>query len=244
MKKLNAKGFSPLELILLVLIIGALGGVGYYVYNAQKKTTQTFSNTSKAAGEAQKSEKKQLSTETKPTKSEIATATEHSYVYGSHKLYYTPPAGWKLEEFAVEYHQADKLNMAYANGYIKLASPDYKDITAEGQECHTFTGKTVFINLSSTTDSNETTLQGILNPSSSRAFFYKNQRTAKFAGQSAVQAQHSPGECGYSTTTETVNNGFDIAASASSDDGVTTFPYLKSPYAAIYNAFVASIRFE
>jgi Tfp pilus assembly protein PilE len=42
MKNLNAKGFGILEGLLIVVIVGLLGGAGYYVYNSQKKTNESL----------------------------------------------------------------------------------------------------------------------------------------------------------------------------------------------------------
>lgn len=59
MKKLNAKGFSPLHILLLIVMVGLIGGVGYYVYSSQKKTNTALDNAAKSQGEPQKSEKKE-----------------------------------------------------------------------------------------------------------------------------------------------------------------------------------------
>lgn len=59
MKILNNKGFGAIESILIVVIIAAIGGAGYYVYNSQKKTNAALDNASKAQSDPQKSEKKE-----------------------------------------------------------------------------------------------------------------------------------------------------------------------------------------
>lgn len=49
---LNRKGFAAAEAILIVVILAILGGTGYYVYNANKKTNDTLdsaSNTSQSS---------------------------------------------------------------------------------------------------------------------------------------------------------------------------------------------------
>lgn len=242
MKKLSSKGFSTVEAFLLVVIISAIGGVGYYVYRAQKKTDQTFSNTTKGAGEAQKAEQTVKSTEPEPapepTKSETATATEHSYAFGGHKLFYTPPAGWHLEEYAVRKWYGN----AYEHGSIVLKSPEYKE-GDNNEQCRIPTGKVITISLTSTTDSNEKMIKEIMSPSSDRAAFLKNQEATKLGGQNAVRYQSTPGECGLNTSTSTVKGNFQIYVSAASDD-VPTAPFLKSPYNSVYNAIAASVRFE
>ncbi len=37
MKKLNSKGFSAVEVLIIVVIVGVLGGVGWYVWNNKQK---------------------------------------------------------------------------------------------------------------------------------------------------------------------------------------------------------------
>lgn len=43
MKKLNSKGFSPLYALLIIAIVGALGGIGYYVYRNQQDSKKPSS---------------------------------------------------------------------------------------------------------------------------------------------------------------------------------------------------------
>ncbi len=59
MTKLNSKGFSPLHILLLIVIVGMIGGVGYYVYNSQKKTNTSLDNAAKSQSDPQKSENKE-----------------------------------------------------------------------------------------------------------------------------------------------------------------------------------------
>lgn len=45
MKKLNEKGFGVVEGLLVVVIVALLGGAGFYVYNSNKKTSESLNNT-------------------------------------------------------------------------------------------------------------------------------------------------------------------------------------------------------
>lgn len=42
----NEKGFSPVEIALLVVIVGAIGFVGWYVYQAKNNTDKVLSSSS------------------------------------------------------------------------------------------------------------------------------------------------------------------------------------------------------
>ncbi len=45
----NQKGFAAIETVLIIVIIAIIGGAGYYVYSANKKTSDTLSAASKVA---------------------------------------------------------------------------------------------------------------------------------------------------------------------------------------------------
>lgn len=54
MKKLNNKGFGAVEFLLIFVVIGIIGGAGYYVYNAQKKTNTALDNAANTQVDPQK----------------------------------------------------------------------------------------------------------------------------------------------------------------------------------------------
>ena len=47
MKKLDSKGFGAVEALLIIVIVGLIGSVGYFVYGSQKKTNTSLDNTAK-----------------------------------------------------------------------------------------------------------------------------------------------------------------------------------------------------
>ncbi len=51
MKKISQEGFSLPETLLIAVIVGVLGFVGWYVWNAKTKTNNSFNNATKALGE-------------------------------------------------------------------------------------------------------------------------------------------------------------------------------------------------
>ena len=84
----NQKGFSAVEGLLVLVIIGVIGGVGYYVYNSRKETTKYQDNANKSSLEVATG-KKQIE------KDEVADwllyePTEKQY---SIRI----PDGWNLE---------------------------------------------------------------------------------------------------------------------------------------------------
>src|SRR3989344_1891275 len=50
----NQKGFSVVEGVLILVIIGLLGGVGWYVWDSNKKTKQVLDNTDKGSSVSNK----------------------------------------------------------------------------------------------------------------------------------------------------------------------------------------------
>lgn len=77
MKRLNNKGFAALEAVLIVVIVGLLAGVGYYVWHANKQTTDTLNAASKdAAGSPAKTSKKSTSAPSSVTTQQYITVQE------------------------------------------------------------------------------------------------------------------------------------------------------------------------
>ena len=54
-KKLNQQGIAGTAVILVLVLLLAIGGVGYYVWNAKKNTEKSLNDTAQGAGDAQKS---------------------------------------------------------------------------------------------------------------------------------------------------------------------------------------------
>lgn len=52
--KNNQDGFGAIEALLIAIVIGLIGGAGWYVYNSQKKTNQTLDKTAQSQSEPQK----------------------------------------------------------------------------------------------------------------------------------------------------------------------------------------------
>jgi len=76
MKNLNAKGFSPAYVLLLIVIVGVIGGVGYYVYSSQNKTNESLDNAAKSQADPQMREKKEEPVKTTSQPKTTLTITE------------------------------------------------------------------------------------------------------------------------------------------------------------------------
>lgn len=70
--KLNQKAFSAVEALLIIVIVGILGGTGYYVYHANKTTNDTLSSAAKdASGSPKFVAKKKTPSSTSPSQKSL-----------------------------------------------------------------------------------------------------------------------------------------------------------------------------
>ncbi len=81
------KGFTAIEGLLILIIVGILGGTGWYVYNAHNKTADTFNNADQANSSVVKYTKK-----AKPAVDPTADWTSYSSKDGQYSLKY--PKTW------------------------------------------------------------------------------------------------------------------------------------------------------
>lgn len=92
------KGFGIVETLLILVIVGLLGGTGWYVWNAHNKTADTFNNADSANSSAASYSKKQSSTMNKQTEADpsanwkVATSKQDFF---SVKI----PDGWKITNY-------------------------------------------------------------------------------------------------------------------------------------------------
>jgi len=82
MKK-NESGFSAVETILLLVVVIALAGVGYYVYKAKKNTTSTYNSAANASTTTKPAVKTTTTDPTASWKSFTSTAGKFSLKYPS-----------------------------------------------------------------------------------------------------------------------------------------------------------------
>lgn len=115
MKKLNEKGVGLLVPILVLVIIGLIAGVGYFVYNSQKnnKTQESTANSQEAAVDSQNKEesKSEVAKENIPEGWEkYESNPDFSFIY---------PNEWKSVINVKEYPLDQNLSMKFI-GTVKL----------------------------------------------------------------------------------------------------------------------------
>lgn len=86
---INQKGFGIVEVLIVVVILGLIGGTGWYVTQAKNKANQTLDSASSAQTNPQKTEKKE-----EATKDETADWT--IYETPQNEYSFKVADGWKL----------------------------------------------------------------------------------------------------------------------------------------------------
>jgi competence protein ComGC len=89
----SQKGFGAVELLLILIIVGMLGGIGWYVYSSNKNTDSVLNNTSNST--------------VSPSKSKSASSSQSTT---SSKKYL------EVSELGIKFELTDKLKNAY---YVK-----------------------------------------------------------------------------------------------------------------------------
>lgn len=74
--KINHKGFSPVAIILLIVLVGLVGATGWYVYNSNKKTNESLNNAQNSVNSA--ADSKKATATTKPSATPTPTPTPQS----------------------------------------------------------------------------------------------------------------------------------------------------------------------
>lgn len=119
-KKLNSKGFTAIEAILVIAVLIAVGVVGYYVYHANKKASDTLSSSAKVA-------------QSSPSK---ITKMKKSQSNGAQQTTLTETKPYLIiKEWGVEIPLSSGIKDAYYvydSGYAKLGT---RSLTAMSANC-------------------------------------------------------------------------------------------------------------
>lgn len=111
MKKLNSKGFTAVEGILIFVVVVLIAGVGYYVYNQSQKKDETSQPQSSTTTQT-------TDTEDNGSKSAQEKSVTKSYSYKGITVSFTMPKSWSSE--GIEgYPGSDEYNV-----YVKNADSD------------------------------------------------------------------------------------------------------------------------
>lgn len=94
MKKLNTKGFTAIEGLLILVIVGIIGGAGYYVYKSQKDTEDTSNSTGNSEVTIDKNE---VDKETSKEATDLTAGWKTGEI-GTTGLSFKYPPKWSLEK--------------------------------------------------------------------------------------------------------------------------------------------------
>lgn len=110
MKKLNNKGFSVVEGLLILIIVGIIGGVGYFVYNQNNKTPSVSNSSIK--------------------KEKIKLDKNIKDLSGSYEISY--PANWSAKAIDGKDCGPGPAN-CIVDGWIELTPANASDYTQDGK---------------------------------------------------------------------------------------------------------------
>lgn len=88
MHTLHTKGFSSVGVILILVAIGFIGGVGYFVYSVNTTDNEAVNNTSSENAQADEA----------TAENESETATNNTYTSAYQDISFEYPSSWSLEE--------------------------------------------------------------------------------------------------------------------------------------------------
>jgi hypothetical protein len=92
----NHKGFSAIPLLLIIVLIGIIGGTGWYVYNSNKKTNELLNSADK------------LNTPNKPKSTSTSSKPLKEYKSEDYKFSFQYPSNWIIREDLKDYGRGEK----------------------------------------------------------------------------------------------------------------------------------------
>lgn len=108
MKKLNVKGFGAVEGLLIFVVLGIIGGTGWYVYSSQKQTVTEPDNT--------------IQSQTKAQSTDFSLTTRLTSL--NNKFSLLVPDGWKfVNDTELDYAYATDMN--YKSGEAGIIDNEF-----------------------------------------------------------------------------------------------------------------------
>ncbi len=169
MNKLNTKGFSPIEGLLGLVIIGVIGGAGFYVVNARKNISKNLTATN--------SIQPPKNTAKKDTKPEVKETTRKTYKNDTYGYSFTYPTSWKTSN-AINEGDTPGSNRAS----ITVESPDLAS-SSEGAGFHLTKGARMYVAVDMTS---ATSPDQVIDNSKFTKSFAKDRQPKRVDGELAV----------------------------------------------------------
>jgi Tfp pilus assembly protein PilE len=113
----NQKGFSAVEALLIVIIVGMLGGVGYYVWHSQKQVDNTYSQTANSSAVPSK----KVSSKTAPAATDPYAGWKN-FTTQNAKVGFEYPASWTIKDSSTG--SDDMLQLTGSDGFSANISFD------------------------------------------------------------------------------------------------------------------------
>lgn len=167
--KANQKGFSVVEILIVIVVVGLLGAVGWLVYDRQHSKTDDKQATTQASEQKQEVPKQET---------EVATKCDTAFKELKNEkigVSFCYPETW----------QTDVMDTAsnHIVGTVTLTSPDYKDIQSAYGGSNT--GSKVYVSVYKIDQlgANYTPVSKILDGTEQSKMVYSDVKSAKIAGK-------------------------------------------------------------
>ena len=147
--KVNQKGFSVVEILIVIVVVGLLGTVGWLVYDRQKSKTSETSNTQASAPQKEKTPKQETK-KADPNEGYLVMSewglrfkvpsglTDVKYtIHGDTASFFAKPTGSSVQ-YRTDYDKFDDDHSRYATGVLYRSTSSTKpfmgDDTRQGKK--------------------------------------------------------------------------------------------------------------
>ncbi len=217
MKKLNNNGFSIIEGLLIVIVLGVMGGVGFYVYKAAEATDKSSSNSN-------------TSTQTRTDINEATQKSAETYTNKELKYVFEYPRTWTTSDTIKE---ASTYSGSTTHASTTIESKDLVT-TNEGIGFHLTNGARMYVTVSET---NSNTPSAYLDRSSFLKMTAQNRTPKEVAKHPAISyTVEYEGERSLNTIIINNNHLFNIKMDYANESALKT-------YQADYDSLIKSFKF-